>query len=760
MKMKKKIFYKFVISYSAILLFALVINLFAFYNYQREAALQSETYIRVFLSQIQFSVDEKMHNIHGIINNIRLKPSLRALMLTDGTPDRYTRYTSFEIVTALRGFTNAYNHVDSIIIVFEDFDMFITGASVFHSLEEFRALSDHMYWDEGAWYNLFEDVGFVKYSGPVDSNGRYIYTIVRPIMLGAARTPSAHVLVNFHSDIFMEHIGEVIDLQHGVMYISDRNDNLIMRLGSDYLLEHAAYAVNFDELSPRPITILNRQYIQHHLFSPSQNLKYVFILPVEPFFSRGINQLIVMLFGGMVLLGGAMCFLIARHNADPITKLTEFIALRNVLPEGSADYNELEYIRNAVDMSIHEYTNIKNEFTRYIPVLQTALVSDILKKGSLVSRGSADKELEALGIEFPCDWYSVILFEYHGDGSKTLLEYNFINIQLRDLIYDYYSDSGAVYICDLDTGLVGCLLNLNYNIENSKSEVRKGMKALTYHIQETYETTVTITVGGASRDFDDIPDLYDKAAHAMTHQLFNAPGKFAFYDEIVFGQKNFVFSDSVQNYLAVNLKAGNVDNVMEALARATEDISGELAAPSEYVKYAFIDLTMLLHKTASSLGIDVLALYGESDGFNPYEAISRSKNINIMGDLVISLYYKTATEIAGRIADLKIPLAENIRAYINENYHNPDLSLSLVAERFNLNPSYLSGLFKKNTGENFVNYISSLRLENACRLLEKETLQVGDIAARVGYSNSSIFITNFKKMYGVTPGAYRSNIAK
>ena len=753
MKMRKKIFYKFVISYSVILLFALLINLFAFYNYQREASLQSETYIRVFLSQIQFSFDEKMHNIHSIIDNTRLNPSVRTMMLTGGTLNRYTRYTAFEIVTSLRALTTANSHVDSIIIVYEDFDMFITGSTVFHSFEEFYSLSAHMHWDRASWQALFEDVGFIKYSGPVVSRDRYIFTVIRPIMIGGARTPSAHVLVNFHNDIFRDHIGEIIDLQDGLMYISDRNGNLIMSEGSEYLLEHT-YNISVDDPSPRPITILNRPYIQHHLFSQSQNLKYVFILPIEPFFARGINQLIVILSGGMILFGGIMCFVIAKYNANPITNLTEFLAQINLLPENDTNHGELEYIQNAVDAAVHEYANIKNEFTRYIPMLQTAMVSDVLK-GNLASRADADKELEALGIEFPCSWYSVILFEYQGDGSKTLMEYNSINIQLRNLIYDYFTDGGVVYVCDLDAGMVGGLLNLDYDIESRRHDVRKGMKALTRHIQEVYGTTITITVGGSSQEFDDIPKLYNKAVNAMTHQLFNSPGQFAFFEEMRFGQESFAFSDSVQKYLVVNLKAGNVENVMKALARATEDISGELAMPSEYVKYAFIDLSMLLHKTASSLGIDVFALYEEELGFNPYEAIGRSKNVSIMQDLVMSLYFKTATEIANRMADLKIPLIENIKTYISENYHNPDLSLSLIAEHFNINPSYLSSYFKKSTGENFVNYVNTLRLENACRLLEEDDLQVNDIAYQVGYSSSSIFITNFKKMYGVTPGAYR-----
>ena len=753
MKAKRKVFYKFAASYSVILLSALFVNLLAFNSYQREVAVQSETYIRVFLSQIQFSFDEKIQSMHGIINNVRLNPALRSLMMSGGAVNRYTRYSSFELINALRSFTHEHNHVDSIIIVFADFEKFITNATVFRSFEEFSSLSAFMYWDEPAWHSLFEDVGFVKYTGPVESSGRYIYTVIRPVTLGAEKTPSAYLLINFHSEIFINHVAEVIDLEHGFMFVSDQNGNIIISLGYAHLLEYI-YDVRYDDPSPIQVSILNRQYMQHHLFSRGQRLKYVFILPIEPFLSRGINQLILLLSGGMILFGSVMSFAMARYNASPITELTKFIEKRNVFPEDSTNYNELDYIRSAVDMTVHEYANIKEEFSRYTPLLQSVLISDVLKKG-LTTNGPEIAELEAIGVSFPCEWYSVVLFEYHGDGSKTLVEYNIINIQLRNLIYDYFSDSGVVYICDLDAELVGCLLNLNYSLTDNKQEVRKGMKALIYHMQEAYGIKVTITAGGSTKDFSEIPDLYNKAADAVTHQLFTSPGQFAFFEDMRFNRDAFVFSnDSVQNYLKVNLKAGHAENVMDALNRAMDNISYDI--PFEYVRYAYIDLTMLLHKTASGIGIDIFSIYEKEHGFNPFEAVSRSKNINIIKDLVQSFYRRAAEEIANRMADLKVPLEESIKAYIDDNYHNPNLSLSLVADHFDINPSYLSSFFKKSTGVNFVNYVNNLRLENASRLLEEESLQIGDIAAKVGYSNSSILITNFKKKYGITPGAFRN----
>lgn len=95
-----------------------------------------------------------------------------------------------------------------------------------------------------------------------------------------------------------------------------------------------------------------------------------------------------------------------------------------------------------------------------------------------------------------------------------------------------------------------------------------------------------------------------------------------------------------------------------------------------------------------------------------------------------------------------------IRKYVDENY-SYELTLSSLAERFHLNETYLSGLFKQSTGETFSDYVTRLRLEKAAALLKENELRLTDIAILVGYSSPSYFSTAFKKGYGVSPKEFR-----
>jgi two-component system response regulator YesN len=92
--------------------------------------------------------------------------------------------------------------------------------------------------------------------------------------------------------------------------------------------------------------------------------------------------------------------------------------------------------------------------------------------------------------------------------------------------------------------------------------------------------------------------------------------------------------------------------------------------------------------------------------------------------------------------------------YIKENY-SEKCSLQEVASLVYLNHKYFSLLFKRETGESFVNHVTKIRLEQAALLLNNTDWKVTSVAAAVGYDDPNYFITVFRKKYSLTPGEYR-----
>lgn len=99
-------------------------------------------------------------------------------------------------------------------------------------------------------------------------------------------------------------------------------------------------------------------------------------------------------------------------------------------------------------------------------------------------------------------------------------------------------------------------------------------------------------------------------------------------------------------------------------------------------------------------------------------------------------------------------VVESIKEYITGHYAE-DISLSILSERFFLNPYYLSQLFKKKTGYTYIHFLINIRMEKAKELLLDKNMNVAKVCHCVGYNNVQHFSRIFEKIVGVKPSSFR-----
>ena len=75
-----------------------------------------------------------------------------------------------------------------------------------------------------------------------------------------------------------------------------------------------------------------------------------------------------------------------------------------------------------------------------------------------------------------------------------------------------------------------------------------------------------------------------------------------------------------------------------------------------------------------------------------------------------------------------------------------------------MNSYYFSAFFKKNTGENFKDYVNRVRIEHAVPLLISTDMKTYEIAENVGFGDIRVFNSAFQKIYRETPGNYRKRV--
>ncbi len=100
-------------------------------------------------------------------------------------------------------------------------------------------------------------------------------------------------------------------------------------------------------------------------------------------------------------------------------------------------------------------------------------------------------------------------------------------------------------------------------------------------------------------------------------------------------------------------------------------------------------------------------------------------------------------------------VVKEVIAYIDDNYSDDELSLNKLAAHVNFSPNHLSAVFRQETGQTFIKYLTDYRLEKAKELLLETSKKSSEISLLVGYKDPHYFSYLFKKTQGMTTTQYR-----
>ena len=101
-------------------------------------------------------------------------------------------------------------------------------------------------------------------------------------------------------------------------------------------------------------------------------------------------------------------------------------------------------------------------------------------------------------------------------------------------------------------------------------------------------------------------------------------------------------------------------------------------------------------------------------------------------------------------------LIAQVTAFVDRNYMD-NIGIGQIAEQLNITPNYLSALFHKKTGINFMGYLKKIRMLKAKELLADPNIQIQQVAERVGYFSARHFARLFAETFGCLPSEYRDS---
>lgn len=216
------------------------------------------------------------------------------------------------------------------------------------------------------------------------------------------------------------------------------------------------------------------------------------------------------------------------------------------------------------------------------------------------------------------------------------------------------------------------------------------------------------------------------------------------------------YNPELEFYSAIKL--GNIKRVEELCAESLLDKQGLGKLSENYlqnIKYHFVITTAIVARYCIDGGMPVAKSYTISDYY--IQKADRAKT----PEEVALLHPKMCLDYAKRMRNLKkkkvssMPVAKCIE-FIYDNLHKR-ITVEMLAEHTGLTPTYLSRIFKKDTGVSISEYIQVFKIETACNMLICSDYSITDIALTLAFPSQSYFNYVFKKRMGETPKNYRSS---
>ncbi|MFA5658844.1 MAG: AraC family transcriptional regulator [Oscillospiraceae bacterium] len=205
--------------------------------------------------------------------------------------------------------------------------------------------------------------------------------------------------------------------------------------------------------------------------------------------------------------------------------------------------------------------------------------------------------------------------------------------------------------------------------------------------------------------------------------------------------------------LDVFLRSGNKDNCREVLSSFFEDVGYDRLESLMLRLYIIMDIYICARSYTKELCIsneEFIKRFGSVDDIAVNLATLMSAEDYFSNMLEQCIIWRMEFSRKGSNNMIK-----KAKEYIAKNYNCYEISLISVADAVNLSPTYFSFIFKKYAGKNFVDYLAQVRLDKAKELLCCSSMQVSEIAYKVGFKDYRYFGQIFKKYTGKTPREFK-----
>lgn len=268
------------------------------------------------------------------------------------------------------------------------------------------------------------------------------------------------------------------------------------------------------------------------------------------------------------------------------------------------------------------------------------------------------------------------------------------------------------------------------------------------------DTSVYAGRGMVFSRWEELADAFHQAGQAARYQRARQRKGIALYEQIRHVVAGGLKDENARIQLILNALITPNERPADQMSQALEEAVKDWQCSVHQLKLFCMRLLIEISNFLQTYGLNKLSSHLE---FNEQlrRLISCEQSRQIL-DCMNEYFRLVASRMVSEDeAAFNMELISRVRLYIQEHYAE-DLSLNTLAACFYVHPNYLSRAFKKKTGQNFLDYLTSVRMERAKDMLKHTDQKVYDIALSAGYDSPRYFSRLYKQAFGESPSEWRA----
>lgn len=442
------------------------------------------------------------------------------------------------------------------------------------------------------------------------------------------------------------------------------------------------------------------------------------------------------------------------HFAQKALKLNAYDYILKESMEEEYIIDLLKKLKSALDESIQkQYQEKVTSFLKKNNMsLKTKFIEEVINESFQKNEEWWHEQEELLNMNFSSKYISILCYidQYQEATerfkSKALLQFSINNI-VEEVLEKYQLNIQIFYLDN--EFFVFFPLNDEKQMQR-KLEIETLLKEVQNKLKEFLRLSITAVIDSGEKQGESLIQSIQTLIQNEEQRFYYSYGTLQYFETINYS-KTSVFQNYIEELQLLRTFIMNYDKgqLKTYFYEKTNQIKDKRFSPKVVKDWAIklvLDIKLSLKNLAD--------FEGETFNAMTSRLLQETENIDEMEKTLIEICIQFMQHV-NKVKEVSqnedvVNAKRFVRSHLDKK-----ISLKDVATYLHFNPSYFSRMFKKETGETFVEFVTRTKMEKAMELLDYTTKSVEQIAMVLGFTSKSYFVRTFKKHTGLAPIEYK-----